>query len=123
MSTSFIMVTNSLLRKASSLQFFNPLCTRLFVILSALSSTLDKDPYSFNNFTAVLTPTPATPGTLSDESPISANKSIIFSGGRPHLSTTPFLSYMVGEAFLLPGAYKNVFSFINCIKSLSPLTI
>ena len=59
--------------------------------------------YSFNNLTAVLMPTPATPGTLSEESPIRANKSIIFSGGNPHFLITPSLSYISGAEFLLPG--------------------
>ena len=48
-------------------------------------------------------PTPATPGTLSEESPIRANKSIIFSGGNPHFLITPSLSYISGAEFLLPG--------------------
>ena len=60
---------------------------------------------------------------LSDESPIRPNKSIIFSGGTPHFSFTPTLSYTLISACLPDGAYRKILSLTNCIKSLSPLTM
>ena len=75
------------------------------------------------SFFAVTGPTPSTPGTLSELSPINPSKSIICSGPTPHFSDT-FCALKISFSLLLAcGAYSRVLSLINCIKSLSPLTI
>ncbi len=62
---------------------------------------------------------PGTPGTLSDESPISACTSITLSGGTPNFSITsgmPMrLSFMV--------SYMTTQSFTSCMRSLSDDTM
>ena len=68
---------------------------------------------------AVLTPMPGTPGTLSDESPISDCTSITFSGPTPNFSITSArpirLSFMV--------SYMVTQSFTSCMRSLSDETM
>ena len=118
------MVTSFLLRFAFSTPFINPSRTLLFEIFSALSKAPSNDPYALINFTAVFSPTPGTPGTLSELSPMRPSRSITLSGGTPHFSMTKCESYTLGPGdFFVPGAYKKIFSLINCMKSLSPLTI
>ena len=77
------------------------------------------EPYFWINSVAVLGPTPFTPGMLSLASPIRPITSITLSGGTPNLSITSGfskrLSFIVSSMWTLGE--------INCIMSLSPLTI
>ena len=54
-------------------------------ILSIFSYTPSRVLYSFNKLRAVFSPTPLTPGMLSDESPIKAFKSTILAGSIPYV--------------------------------------
>ena len=91
-STSSMIVTKSWLNLAFSAPSCKPVLARLLDTWSAFSSAPSKEPYFFISFTAVFSPTPETPGTLSELSPINPRRSIIFSGGTPHLSSTLLLS-------------------------------
>ncbi len=68
---------------------------------------------------AVFGPMPGTPGTLSDESPISDCTSMTFSGPTPNFSMTSArpmrLSFMV--------SYMTTVGPTSCIRSLSEETI
>ena len=68
---------------------------------------------------AVLTPMPGTPGTLSDESPISACTSITLDGGTPKRSITsasPITLFFIVSYMMMPG-------WTSCIRSLSDETM
>ena len=68
---------------------------------------------------AVFTPIPATPGTLSDESPASACTSITLSGPTPNLSRTcsgPILRFFMASSMVTPSP-------TSCIMSLSDETM
>ena len=58
------------------------------LISAARASSVSRSPNSSSSCAAVFGPMPGTPGTLSTESPVSACRSIIFSGGTPHFSMT-----------------------------------
>ena len=60
---------------------------------SACSSSSSTEPYSWISFAAVFSPTPGTPGMLSDGSPFNATYSRYFDGGTPNRSSTPASSY------------------------------
>ena len=64
-------------------------------------------------------PTPGTPGILSDESPISARKSMISSGGMPYLSHTSCGPRIVLFMVLI----RVTFGVTSCAMSLSPVLI
>ena len=65
------------------------LSRRLSCLISeARSSSVSRSPYSLMRSAAVLTPIPGTPGTLSEESPISACTSTTLDGGTPKRSIT-----------------------------------
>ena len=83
------MVTSSLERRAwsaNSIRF-----SRSFFCLKsgALASTSSREPCSRISLVAVLAPTPGTPGTLSEASPIRPRTSITLSGVTPNFSRTP----------------------------------
>ncbi len=69
-----------------------PVFTRPFSasVPARMASTLPK---SCTSFDAVFSPTPGTPGMLSDASPFRATYSRYFSGGRPNRSVTAASSY------------------------------
>ena len=93
---------------------------RLFCLISAARArTVSRSPYSSRSCAAVLGPIPGTPGTLSTESPVSACRSIIFSGGTPHFSTTSGMP--ICRSFI--GSYMATRSPTSCIRSLSEDTI
>lgn len=52
------------------------------------ASSSSTDPNSWTSLAAVLSPTPGTPGMLSDVSPLRATNSRYFEGGRPNRSWT-----------------------------------
>ena len=60
---------------------------------SACSSSDSTDPYSWISLVAVFSPTPGTPGMLSEGSPFNATYSRYFDGGTPNRSSTPASSY------------------------------
>ena len=74
---------------------------------------------SGNNFIRVCSPNPFIPFILSDESPHKIFLTNVFSWVIPS-SSTEFLGLM---NFLRVGIYWQTSSFINWVKSLSPLTI
>ncbi len=68
---------------------------------------------------AVFTPMPGTPGTLSEESPISACTSTTFEGGTPKRSITsasPITLFFIVSYMITPG-------WMICIRSLSDDTM
>ena len=77
---SVLMVANWRDKKANSLFSTRRSFNFLPEILSIFSYTDSKSPYSLINLRAVFSPTPGTPGILSEESPISAFISITLSG-------------------------------------------
>ena len=74
-----------------SLNVFAPLNDSVGILSRFFSISLI-GPISFNKETAVLSPQPAIPGMLSEESPFKAKKSMIRDGFTPNFSTTPVSS-------------------------------
>ena len=81
------IVASSLLKRAWSAKAvsFSP---SFPLTLPALASTSSRVPYSCRSFTAVLSPTPGTPGMLSLESPARPFQSVTCSGVKPYSSYT-----------------------------------
>jgi len=69
--------------------------------------------------TAVFSPTPLTPGMLSEESPINASRSMICSGATPNFAFTPSTSIEVSDMVLTRVMCPST----NCAMSLSPVEI
>ena len=88
------------------------MCARRFSIV----------PYFFINGSAVFGPTPATPGTLSDWSPIRPSISMTCSGGTPNFSMTPDSSTISSSFPPFPGRYNLTVGETSCMKSLSLVT-
>ncbi len=55
-------------------------------IAAVLASTPSRSPNFWMNWAAFFSPTPGTPGTLSDVSPIRERRSMMRSGPTPHFS-------------------------------------
>ncbi|MNC08699.1 hypothetical protein D3C75_562960 [compost metagenome] len=88
-------------------------------IFSGLAYSVSSPPKPCSSACAVFSPTPGTPGMLSDESPINARKSMMSSGGTPYLVRTSSGPRMVLVMVLIsvtPGV-------TNCAISLSPVLI
>ena len=83
-------------------------CRRFSCLISpARASSVSRSPNASSNCAAVFGPMPGTPGTLSTESPVSACRSIIFSGGTPHFSMTsgmPICRSFIGSYIDTVGA-------------------
>ena len=89
------------------------------LISSARASSESRSPYSVMSWAAVLTPMPATPGTLSDESPARAWTSMTLSGATPNFSltsSTPMTRFFMASNMLMPSP-------TSCIRSLSEDTM
>ena len=88
-------------------------------IFSGSPYSASRPPRPCSNACAVFSPTPGTPGMLSEESPISARKSIINSGGTPYFATTssgPRIVLVMVLMSVMPGV-------TSCAISLSPVLI
>ncbi len=88
-------------------------------ILSCSLYSVSSPPRPCSSAWAVFSPTPGTPGMLSEESPISARKSMISSGGTPYLVTTssgPRMVLVMVLIRVIPGV-------TSCAMSLSPVLI
>ena len=85
---SVLIVASFLLRRASFVLFFTASFARFGVISSTCAMAFSTVPNNVNIFTAVFSPTPGTPGILSEESPISPLRSMICSGVTPYSSMT-----------------------------------
>ena len=86
---TFLSKMSSFLLFSARRKFFLRLSsTFLFLILSLEAITSSKKPNSLRSSFAVFSPIPGTPAILSTESPISASRSGIFSGGTPSFSLT-----------------------------------
>ncbi|MNP21292.1 hypothetical protein D3C76_1139040 [compost metagenome] len=88
-------------------------------ILSDSAYSVSNPPSPCSSACAVFSPTPGTPGMLSEESPIKARKSMISSGGTPYLVTTssgPRMVLVMVLIRVIPGV-------TSCAMSLSPVLI
>ena len=96
------------------------LSRRLSCLISdARSSSVSRSPNSLMSRAAVFTPIPGTPGTLSEESPISACTSTTLDGGTPKRSITsasPIALFFIVSYMRMPG-------WTSCIRSLSEETM
>ena len=97
--TSIFMVARYLERIICSL-FSSTFFLRAPFSLSVFSNRLSMLPNSVSSFSAVLGPTPGHPGMLSDESPISPNKSIICSGWLSENFSITSLSFITSNPLL-----------------------
>jgi hypothetical protein len=88
-SGNIVFSVTSWRESSTSSRFATMFSRRLTCLISeARASSVSRSPNSSRSCAAVFGPMPGTPGTLSVESPVSACRSIIFSGGTPHFSIT-----------------------------------
>ncbi len=92
-------------------------------MLFAFSSTVSRLPYCCSSFRAVFSPTPGTPGMLSDLSPISPLRSISPAGSSPYLSFTLLLSQSSKSDTPLLVYITFTLSLTSCRASRSPVTM
>ncbi len=88
-------------------------------IFSDSAYKVSSPPSPCSNACAVFSPTPGTPGMLSEESPIKARKSMISEGGTPYFVTTSSGPRMVLVMVLI----RVILGVTSCAISLSPVLI